>query len=99
MISINHQTVVNYFKVPERDEFSNLIVSSTVSKFSMKKMVWRKEIMHSWFQKLQGAKSKVPKTLFGTDLKPKIVNILVLIHNMKGEVEALNFLEYYFFMV
>ena len=74
----------------------NLIVFDAVSEFSAKKMVWQKEIMHSWFPKPRGAKSKVPKTLFGTDLKPKIVNILVLIYRMKGEVEALNFLEYYF---
>ena len=70
-----------------------------MSEFSVKKMMWRKEIMHTWFQKPRGAKSKVPKTLFGTDLKPEIVDILVLIHRMKGEVEALNFLEYYFFLV
>ena len=39
------------------------------------------------------------KTLFGVDLKPEIVDILVLIHKMRGEVEALNFMEYYFFLV
>ena len=68
-----------------------------MSEFSLKKMVWRKEIMRSWFQKPRGAKSKVPKTLFGTDLKPEIVDILVLLHRLKGEVEALNFVEHYFF--
>ena len=99
LISINCQTVVNFFKVPERDEFLNLTVFGAVSKFSAKKMLWRKEIMHSWFQKPRGAKSKVPKTLFGADLKPEIVDILVLIHRMKGEVEALNFLVYYLFLV
>ena len=90
---------VNYFRVLERDEFSNLTVPGAVFEFFAKKMVWRKEIMHSWFQKPRGAKSKVPKTLFGVDLKPEIMDILVLIHRMKGEVEALNFLEYYFFLV
>ena len=55
--------------------------------------------MQSWFQNLQGAKSKVPKTLFGTDLKPEVVDILVLLHRLKGEVEALNFVEQYFFLV
>ena len=55
--------------------------------------------MHSWFQKPRSAKSKVPKTLFGTNLKPEIVDILVLLHRMKGEVEALNFIEQYFFLV
>ena len=99
LISINYQIVVNYFRVLERDEFSNLTVSGAVSEFSAKKMVWRKEIMHSWFQKLQGAKRKVPKALFKADLKPKIMDILVLIHKMKGEVEALNFMEFYFFPV
>ena len=64
-----------------------------MSKFSLNKMVWNKEIMRSWFQKPQGAKSKVPKTLFDTDLKPKIVEILVLLHRLKGEVETLNFVE------
>ena len=70
LISINRQTVVNYFRIPEREEFSNLIVSGAMSELSTKKMVWRKEIMHSWFQKPWGAKSKVPKTLFSTNLKP-----------------------------
>ena len=40
--------------------------------------------MSSWFQKPRGAKSKVPKTLFGTDLKPEIVDILVLLHRLKA---------------
>ena len=70
-----------------------------MSEFSLKKMVWQKEIMRSWFQKPWGPKSKVTKTLFSTDLKPKIVDILVLLHQLKGEVEALNFIEQYFFLV
>ena len=70
-----------------------------MSEFSLKKMVWRKEILKSWFQKPRGAKSKVPKTLFGTDLKPEIIDILVLLHRLKGEVEAFNFIEQYFFLV
>lgn len=53
----------------------------------------------SWFQKPRGTKSKVPKTLFDIDLKPKIVDILVLLQLLKGEVEALNFVEQYFFLV
>ena len=69
-----------------------------MSKFSLKKMVWRREIMSSWFQKPRGAKSKVPKTLFGIDLKPEIVDILDLLHGLKGEVEAFNFVEQYFFL-
>ena len=70
-----------------------------MSKFSLTKMVWRKEIMKSWFQKKRGAKSKVPKTIFSIDLKPKIVDILVLLHRLKREVEAFNFVEKYFFLV
>ena len=66
--------------------------------FSFKKMVWQKEIMKSWFQKPRGAKSKVPKTIFDTDLKPEIMDILVLLHRLKGE-EAFNFVEQYFFLV
>ena len=76
-----------------------MTIGGAMSKFSLKKMVWRKEIMKSWFQKPRGAKSKVPKTLFGTDLKPKIVDMLVLIHRLKGEIEAFNFIEQYFFLV
>ena len=64
-----------------------------MSEFPLKKMVWRKKIMRSWFQKPRGAKSKFPKTLFGTDLKLEIIDILVLLHQLKGEVEALNFVE------
>ena len=55
--------------------------------------------MQSQFQKLWITKSKVPKTLFGTNLKPEIVDIMVLLHIMKGEVEALNYIEQYFFLV
>ena len=47
LISIDRQTVVNCFKDPEREEFPDLIVGGTVSEFSMKKIVWRKEIIHS----------------------------------------------------
>lgn len=70
-----------------------------MSEFSLKKMVWQKEIMRSQFQKPWGDKSKVSKTLFGIDLKPEIIDILVLLHHLKGEVEALNFVEHYFFLV
>ena len=56
-------------------------------------------MMQSWFQRPRGAKSKVPKTLFGTDLKSEIADILVLLHRLKGEVEAFNFVEQYFFLV
>ena len=75
------------------------MVLGTIFEFFVKKMVFGKEIMHSWFQKPWSAKRKVPKTLFEANLKTKIVDILELIHIMKGEVEALNFMEYYFFLV
>ena len=55
--------------------------------------------MQTWFHKPQSAKSKVPKTLFGTNLKLNIIDIMVLLHRLKGEVEALNFVEQYFFLV
>ena len=90
---------MNSLQIPEREEFSDLMMGGAMSEFSLKKMVWRKEIMSSWFQKLRGAKSKVPKTFFGIDLKPEIVDILVLLHQLKGEVEAFNFIEKYFFLV
>jgi hypothetical protein len=99
LISVDRQAVVNYLQIPEREEFSALTIGGAMLEFSLKKMVWWKEIMNSWFQKPRGAKSKVPKTLFGTDLKPEIVDILVLLHRLKGEVEAFNFIEKYFFLV
>ena len=55
--------------------------------------------MQTWFQKPLDAKSKVPKTLFRTNLKPKIIDILVLLHRLKGEVEALSFIKQYFFLI
>ena len=55
--------------------------------------------MRYWSQKSSGAKSKVRKTVFGIDLKPMIMDILVLLHRLKAEVEALNFVEQYFFFV
>ena len=56
------------------------MMGGAMSEFSLNKMVWRREIMQSWFQKPRGAKSKVPKTPFGTNLKPNFVDILVLLH-------------------
>ena len=90
---------MTFLRVPEWEEFLDLTVRGAISKFSTKKMIWRKEIIQSWFQKPQDGKSKVPKTLFGTILKPEIVDIMVLLHRLKGEVEALNFVEQYFFLV
>lgn len=55
--------------------------------------------MRSQFQKPWGAKGKVPKTLFSIDPKPEIIDILVLLHKFKGDIEALNFVEQYFFLV
>ena len=91
--------MVNCLKFLEWEDFLDLKIGGVVSKFSAKKMVWRKEIMQSWFQKPRSAKSKVPKTHFGTNLKPEIVDILVLLHRLKGEVEALNFVEQHFSLV
>ena len=88
---------MNCLQILKQEEFFDLTMGGAMSKFYLKKMVWRKEIMQSWFQKLRGAKSKVPKTLFGIDLKPEIVDILVLLHRFKGEVEAFNFVEQFFF--
>jgi hypothetical protein len=62
-------------------------------------MVCRKEILKSWFQKPRGAKGKLPKTLFGADLKLEIIDILVLLHRLRGEEDALNFMESFFFLV
>ena len=42
---------------------------------------------------------KDSKTFFGIDLKPKIIDILVLLYRLKGEVKALNFVEQYFFLI
>ena len=60
LISIDRQAVVNYLQIPEREEFSYLTMGGAMSEFSLKKMVWRKEIINSWFQKPRGSKSKVP---------------------------------------
>ena len=99
LISIDRKVVVNYLRILEREEFSNLTMGGAMSEFSLKKMVWRKEIMQSWFQKPRGAKRKVTKTFFGIDLKPEIVDILILLHRLKGDVEAFNFVDQYFFLV
>lgn len=55
--------------------------------------------MNSWFWKARSIKGKVPKTLFRVDLKAEIVDILVILHKIKGESDALNFIDYYFFLV
>ena len=73
LISIDRQAVVNYLQISEREEFSDLMMGGAMFEFSLKKMVWRKEIMQSWFPKPRGAKSKVPKTLYDTNLKLEIV--------------------------
>lgn len=55
--------------------------------------------MKTWFQKPANSKGKVPKTLFRSDLKLEITNILLLIHILQGEEEALNFVEQFFFII
>ena len=49
LISVDRQAVVNCLRIPEREEFSALTIGGAMSEFSLKKMVWRKEIMKSWF--------------------------------------------------
>lgn len=90
---------MNFLQVLEREEFSNLTVGGAISEFFAKKIIWRKEIIQSLFQKPRSAKSNVPKTLFDTNLKTEVVDILFLLHRLKGELEALNFIEKYFFLV
>lgn len=99
LLSIDRETIVNCLRIPEREEFSNLSFSIAVTEFSDRKMVWRKEILKNWFQKPRGARGKLPKSLFGVDLKLEIVDILVLLHRLRGEEDALNFMESYFFLV
>ena len=55
--------------------------------------------MRTWFEKPWSDKIKFPKTLFGTNLNPSIIDILVLLSRFKGEVESLNFIDQYFFLV
>ena len=55
--------------------------------------------MRTWVQKPQSDKRKILKTFFKTNLKQKIIKILVIAHRMKGEVETLIFFEQYFFLV
>ena len=55
--------------------------------------------MKSWFQKPQSGKSKVPKSLFRLDLKPEIIDIIVLLHRLWGKTKALNFIEQFFFLL
>ena len=45
LILINHQVIVNCLRIPKWEEFSNLLTGGAMSEFSLKKMVWRKEIM------------------------------------------------------
>ena len=56
--------------------------------FNKKKGLRRSDIMATWFQTPRSKKSKAPKTLFGTNLKAEIVDILVLLLRLKGEEEA-----------
>ena len=39
------------------------------------------------------------ETFFRTNFKLEITNILVLLHRLKGEVEYLNFIDQYLFLV
>ena len=68
--------MVNFLQVLEWEDFLDLIFRGFISKLSIKNMIWRKEIMYTWFKKPQSAKNKVPKTLFGTNLNPVIIDIL-----------------------
>ena len=67
LIFIDRQTMVNCLKILEWEDFLDLKIGGVVSKFFVKKMVQRKDIMQSWFLKPQSAKSKVPKNLSATN--------------------------------
>ena len=47
LISIDRKIMVNCLQVLEQEEFLDLTIGGVVSKFSMKKMIWRKENMQS----------------------------------------------------
>lgn len=96
LLSIDQEAIVSCLCIPQKEEVSNLSFSIAMTKNFDKKMVWRKEILKSWFQKPRGAKGNLSKTLFGSDLKLEIVNILVLLHRLRGEEDALNFVESFF---
>ena len=45
LISVDRKAVVNCLQIPECEEFSTLMVGGAMLEFSLKKMVWRKQIM------------------------------------------------------
>lgn len=99
LLSINKALMQSAFGIPVKEEYCDIDVSSSTSMFNKKKTLRREDMQRTWFQTPCSKKSKMPRTLFGTNLRREIVDILALLLRLKGKEEILDFIEHHFFLV
>ena len=67
--------------------------------FNEKKTLRREDMQKTWFYNPQGKKRKLQRTLFRTNLKKEIVDILVFLLRLKGKEKIMDFIEHHFYLV
>ena len=99
LISINKALMQSVFNIPIKEEYCDIDFGSFASMFNEKMTLRWEDMQRTWFQTPHSKKRKMPKTLFGTNLKKEIVDILTLFLRLKGKEEILEFIEHHFFLV
>lgn len=63
------------------------------SEFNTKEGFYRNVITKEWFAMPRKGQSKLPNTIHKSFLKGEIANIIVLLHNLRGDGDAFNLVE------
>lgn len=79
LLSMDKELMQSTFDVPLREKYCDIDFASFASMFNEKKTQRREDMQRTWFETTHSKKSKMPKTLFGTNLKKEIVHILELL--------------------
>lgn len=99
MLSINKELMQSTFGIPVKEEYCGVDFSSYASMFNRKKTLRREDMHRTWFQIPCGKKNKMTRTIFRTNLKREIMDILALLLRLKGKEEILDFTKHHFFLV
>ena len=99
MLSVNKELMQSAFSIQVKEEYWDIDFSSFPSMFNEKKTLRREDMQRTWFQTPHSKKSKMPMTLFRTNLKREIVDILAMLVRLKGKEEILDFIEHHFYLV
>lgn len=99
LISINKALMQSMFGIAMKEQYSDVDFGSSTSMFNEKETLRWEYIQSKWFHTTHSKKRKMLKTLFSTNLKREIVDMLVLFLRLKGKEEILEFIEHHFFLV